>query len=963
VTKLLRHHRRLLCAHIRRVPVIFMLIVIAFSRDVLGQNSEAGAIKGQVTDSWQGSPVPAVIVTVRGTTLGAETDGAGNYLLPGVPAGSHTLILTKNGYERVIIDNVKVVPGITTDANAKLGPIFFELDAFEAVTEPIPEQKLEIFAARKNASVVVDALGAEDFSRLGVSDAAGAVSKVTGVTIKDGKYAVVRGLSDRYTSSSMNGAEIPSADPDRQAAQLDLFPSAMIERVEVKKTFSPDQPGGFTGGAINIVTKSFPDRFIFNYGVGFSYNEQSNLREDFLSSTSGGHDFLGFDDGSRGLPSELESPNFSQINTDIAFGQLFLRGIPVPTFKAAFDRNNALANSFGDSSFAPTAESSPLNHNFNLSFGDRKSFFGKQAGFFAGLSYDHSYRAYQNRVRNRFAGSDPTQAKRALLESKGSDSVAWGASFAAGIEPSETHELGFTFAYTQNTDDDATITRGRSDQFPDVLGETIEYNERYLRSYQLKGVHEFPELRDIKFEWLTSIASTAQDVPDLRLIEGVRNSAAVAYQTDTSSSPQKPQRQFRNTQEGNFNNKLDLTLPFTQWTDDEGALKFGLYQSIASRDFAIRGFELLDENDQVALVNGSPDPSLSLIRPIPGNFADSEGERTIEAGYAMAELPFWSRVKGTGGVRYESTLISMSTRDQLDPTTSGSTTLQQANLLPAAGLIISPTKDIKVNLNWSETIARPSFRELTPVPLVTTAGGRRVFGSADLDLTTTVNYDLRVEWLPDAGEVYSAGVFYKEITGPIEQVLINSEDDIQYRNGLDATLFGVECEVRRNLGLISDSLDAFEVGVNYAFLLSDIQRTPLELSSKAGAYNGVASSRPMFDQPSYVLNADITHDSKLLDMVTTVSFNVSGRRLVLVNSRGPDSYLEPVPSLDLSLTKRWKIKFSAKNLLNPLVKEVFDEDEVRKVIAKQGSFLNDLEPIASAYRRGRTFGMSLSYSF
>lgn len=944
-----------------------MLILISLSRDVLGQNSEGGSISGKVTDSWQGNPVPAAIVTVRGTTLATETDGRGSYLVPGVPPGNYNIVVSKNGYERVIVGDVKVAIGVTTKVDAKMGPVFFELDAFEATSEPIPEQKMEIFSARKNLSGVADFLGAEDFSRLGVSDAAGAVSKVTGVTIKDGKYAVVRGLSDRYTSSSMNGAEIPSADPDRQAAQLDLFPSDMIERVEVKKTFSPDLPGGFTGGAINIVTKSFPDRQIFNYGIGLSYNDQSNLRDDFLGSNSGGHDFLGFDDGTRDLPAELVSPDFNQINTDIAFGQLFLRGIPVPAFMAAFNRNNALANSFGDSSFAPHAEDSPLNHNFNLSFGDQRSFLGKKAGFFAGLSYDHSYHGYVDRVRNRFAGSDATQARRALRESRGSDSVAWGASFATGIKPSDTHELGFTFAYSQNTDDIATIAHGRSDQFPDVLGQTIEYNERHLQSYQLKGKHEFPGLRDIKFDWLTSIASTAQDVPDLRMVEGVRNSTAVPYETDTSSSPQKPQRQFRNTQEANFNNKIDLTLPFTQWSNDEGALKFGLYQSVASRDFSIRGFELLDENDQVALVNGSPDPSLSMIRPIPGNYADSDAERTIEAGYAMAELPFWSRVKGTGGVRYETTAISMSTRDQLDPATSGATSLDKSSLLPAAGLIVTPTEDIKVHLNWSETIARPSFRELTPVPLVTTAGGRRVFGNADLELTTTVNYDLRVEWLPEPGQVYSVGAFYKEIAGPIEQVLINTDDEIQYRNGLDATLFGIECEVRRNLGVFSDSLESFEVGANYAFLLSEIQRTPLELNSKASAYDDVESSRPMFDQPSFVVNADITHDSKLLDMVTTLSCNVAGRRLVLVNSRGPDTYLEPVPSLDLSITKRlgerWKLKFSAKNLLNPTVEEVFDREEVSKVIAKQGAFLDGLNPVASSYRRGRTYGISLSYSF
>lgn len=961
----------MVCALVRRVPVICMLILISLSRDVLGQNSEGGSISGRVTDSWQGNPVPAAIVTVRGTTLATESDREGSYVIMGVPPGSHTLTISKTGYKRVIVADVKVAAGVETRADAKMGPVFFEMTAFEALAEPIPDQQVEILADRQESSVVVEGLSAADFSRLAVNDAAGAVSKVTGVTVSDGKYAVVRGLSDRYTSSSMNGGEIPSADPEKQAAQLDLFPAQMIDRVEVKKTFMPDLPGGFTGGAINIVTKSYPDDFTFNLSVGASYNTQSSLRSDFLTYNGGATDNLGFDDGSREIPAELANADPNAILQDRNLGQTFLvfrrLGVPFPAGQAAFERNNALATSFGDLSFQGRRDDSPLDRNFSLSFGAPVKFLGKSAGFFGGVSYDRSFTFYNDRIRTRYNGASPAQLRQFLRETSGSDNVAWGAVFATGTKPSDGHEIGFTFAYTQNAEKRAVQGEGQgttNDQDVPIATDTLEWNERFLQSYQIKGVHEFAELADLKFEWLTSIAATAQDVPDLRLIERVEDPLGAPPRTSTATTPDRPQRQFRETLEGNFNNRVDLTLPFTQWSNDEGYMKFGAYQSIAQRDFKIRAYEFQYETGDVTLLDGGLDPDQVLITPLAGNFADSEGTRTIEAIYSMAELPLNGKVKLLGGARYETTEIEMSTLDVFrgpQPPTS----LSEPTLLPAAGLVYSPREDVQLRFNWSQTIARPSFRELTPVDLVTSAGGRRVIGNPNLELTTTVNWDVRAEWYPDPGQVYSVGAFYKQISGPIEQVLISALGDIQYENGEDAELFGIETEMRRDLKAFTERLDGFELGLNYAFLLSEIPRNNLELANKA--YNGVEPTRPMFDQPTYVFNADLTHESKAWDLTTSLSYNITGRRLILVNSRGPDTYLEPVPSLNLTMTKRlganWKLKFTARNLLDPLIKEEYDGEEIAKVIQTSGTFMNGFAPLQSAYRRGRSFGLSLSYSF
>jgi hypothetical protein len=263
---------------------------------------EGGSIAGSVTDSWDGTGVPQVVVTVRGTTLGTTTDATGRYRLEGVPPGDHILVFSKSGYSRATMSEVKVAPGITTPADAQLKPEYYEMETFEVVAEPGLEQNIELLADRQSAASLTDAIGSDMFSGLGVSDAAQALSKVTGATVADGKYAVVRGLADRYTFTTMNGMELPSADPDRKAFQLDLLPAKFIEKVDVRKTFTPDMSGGFAGGSVNIETRNYPDDFLFEMRASTAYNTQSSLRNDFLASDRSSTDWLGFDDGLRALP-------------------------------------------------------------------------------------------------------------------------------------------------------------------------------------------------------------------------------------------------------------------------------------------------------------------------------------------------------------------------------------------------------------------------------------------------------------------------------------------------------------------------------------------------------------------------------------------------------------------------------------------------------------------------------------
>jgi hypothetical protein len=265
---------------LRRSFHVLLALYVVFATPLMAraqETSDSGTVSGIVVEAGLGRPIAGVTVLVRGLTLATTTDVEGRYTLRGVPPGVQTLTFSKSGYTRGIVTEIRVAPGQISKVDVPLRPEYYEMEEFEVTAEELKEQEVELLSSRQRAAAISDAIGSDAFSRYGSSDAADIMAKVSGTAVVDGKFAVIRGLSDRYTSATLNGAEIPSADPYRKSVQLDLFPAGQIDRVVVSKTFTPDQPGSFTGGNINIVTKSFPEKPFFKFSLGTSYNTQASL--------------------------------------------------------------------------------------------------------------------------------------------------------------------------------------------------------------------------------------------------------------------------------------------------------------------------------------------------------------------------------------------------------------------------------------------------------------------------------------------------------------------------------------------------------------------------------------------------------------------------------------------------------------------------------------------------------------
>jgi len=910
---------------------------------LVARAQENGAVSGLVVSSWDGAPLPNVVVSVRGTTLATQADANGRYELKNVAPGNQVLRFSKSGFASTTVTDVHVLAGQTTTVNGNLKPEFYEMEEYEVTAEEFTEQTEKILIERQQSSGMLEAIGSEQFAKLGAGDAAEALGKVTGASIADGKFAVIRGLADRYTTTTLNGNDLPSADPDRKAAQLDLFPAAFIDRMDVSKTFSPDMSGGFAGGAINIVTKSYPDDFLFTFSAATAYNTQASLENNFLMSDRSSTDWLAMDDGKRALPpiAAATDPRGTGSRLDAA-----------------------IKDSFGSRQFAPIAGDSGLNSSFGFAMGDSHKLFGKRFGYLLGLNYKKEYNFYDEGRIIRYRDANAKDIDK--TDARGTIEYNWGTAVTLALEPFEHHELKFNFMFVQSAEDEARRLRGQDENLSTQPGVSfvdqslLHWTERNLTYFQLAGAHEFPDLNNVRLDWAGSLSSTAQDEPDYRIFQYFGDLNDQSFTPGGSTPPSFPTRYWRELEENNQSFRADLTIPLPSYNSKDNAVKTGVAVSQSERDFFQRGFSIRQNGNHPFSSNGDPNSFLSETNEaffdyynFPIN-ATYRGEQTVKAGYLMGDWAALEWLRLVGGVRYEASEISISGQNLSLGTPLSPGSIQRNDLLPSVSATISLRENLLLRGAWSQTVARPTYREIADVGFYEVARNRTFHGNPALTFADSENYDLRLEWYPRDGELISIGWFMKKIKAPIELSGENGDNSVvTFFNYDQADVMGIEGEIRKNLGTVWKPLEELTIGFNAAYIQSEV---PLTFDQKRNRelFGDTATSRPLYDQPEYVINGDVTWTHKATGTSATLSGSVVGRRLVLVGLMRPDDYEEPAPQLDFFLSqkigKHWSLKFSAKNLLNPVY-------ETTQTWPGGGPL-----PIRT-YTKGMVFGLQLGCEF
>jgi outer membrane receptor protein involved in Fe transport len=892
------------------------------------------------------------------------------------------------------------------DANKSTASATATKSAFdEASTRP--STIATVLEERKSAAAAQEAISSEQIARSGGGDASQIATKITGVVATDNKQIVVRGLNDRYNVATLNGTELPSADPRRRAPQLDLIPSPMIDRIVVSKTFTPDLPGGFAGGAVNIVTKSFPAKSFTTLSLGTGVNTEASFNDGFQSTKGGGLDWLALDDGTRKLPQEAlidfnglvrnaETP--WRVNTEQAVG--------AERLQSAQQIDTAL-RSFKNTDFAPGMGQPGPNSTFTLSSGDTTWLFGKRVGWFGTLTHDRKFQFYNEAFRGRYAyGSDiydggPLTRTSEFLRDQSTIDVSWGAVASVAMEIMPGHELSVGFLHNQSAQQIAIEENGKTiDQFdPSATARSriyqLSYRERFLQNLQFKGRHELRELGGSQLDWSYSMSSTAEDSPDERIFpliydETGSGSYNIIAQSAELPNINQPARFFRNSQDESRNFRADLTVPFTPGNGLESSIKIGVNGLQSERalrqeifeygvpqgtgvnqpDIAgyansvlafqqqtfVTNFTGTGANRRAAYVFPRTNPSF-LRGGLPFDGYGYNGTQEIPAVYAMTDFFATSWLRLIGGARIERTDLEAEVLPRsriIGGTTSGQ--IKTTDVLPSISAVFPITSNLNVRASWSETVARPTYREFAPFEYYDTADGLAYRGNASLDRTSIENYDARLEWFPRPGELFSVAYFHKNLKDPIEPFIAdNANGIVSFTNNPTAIVRGVEFEARKNLGSLDPLLSPFTLGGNFAYIDSLV-----DVYYPSG--NGIGLyQRPLFDQPEYILNADLTWELARSGTQVSVSFARSGQRLAVDGGQGsPNIYEQPIDTLDLFVSQRlgrWKMRFGARNLLDPDVKQILIND-----LGSSPDRYGDAYVFRS-YRRGVTFSLTISTDF
>lgn len=940
--------------------------------------AQGGSIEGNVSDAEEASPLEgATVRLVQDGTLkgGAYTDADGNYLITPVPAGTYDLIFSYVSYEPDTVNDVAVAAGQTVKIDQQMGLNTQDVvRIYEKVERNTEAQVLNL--QRRSASVV-DVISIENIKRAGDSDVGSAMKRVTGVTVEGGKYVYVRGLGDRYTLTLLNGSEIPGLDPDRNSVQMDMFPSNLVDNIIVHKTFSPDLPGSFSGGLIKIGTKDFPSNFTLQYSSSIGYNTQASFRNNFISGERGSLEAFGLDDGTRALPEILDNPNFQ---------------VPAINFSNQQDAENldAATKSFATPIY-PQNSNSLFNHSHSFSIGNQTFLKGRPFGYVASLSYSNTKNFYEQGTSSYYKLTESASTATGLVpdfnfynDNLATREALWGGLLSASYLVAQDHQIRINYLHNQNGQSVGRYMEGvKPSDDPNLVIENrmTGYKQRQLDAVQLSGNHTFSSEKEdprkigpLDFEWIGSYTRTAQIEPDLRFFS---NDYTVSG-TDTTYEVQPnlypvPTRYFRDMSQNNFDLKTHFTLPFTQWNNQEGKIKFGTSALSKSRRFNERRFDFRigSETEQY---NGNPSdyfaPSnMGVVDTVNGLYLyglylddatelrnSYRGEQNVLSGYGMVELPFNQRLRLITGARYEKTAMSVTS---LDPSQTPAE-LDNGDLLPSANLIYALNQDSTNNImnfrgSYSRTLARPTFRELATFASFDFLGGLILVGNPDLERTRIDNFDLRWELFPTTRELVSVSAFYKNFENSIERVFNTAaqNDELTFRNVPNAQLYGVEFEFRKSLEFLTPALSNFRASGNVVLIKSQVDIDEQQLTLIRELDPDAASTRAMFGQSPYSINGELAYVNDSIGLNASANFNVFGPRISNV-SRGatPNVVEQPRPTLDMSIAKtfgRVSVRFRARNLFDPLF--------------EQTQTLNGQDFVFRSYRVGRTFSVGVSYTF
>lgn len=888
------------------------------------QASAGGSIIGKVTDEKTGEDLIGANVLIVNTKLGAATDIEGKFQIRKVPEGIYDVRISFLGYKTKLISGVILKNEEQTVVNISIGEDQgIQQQEVVVSASVIKSGEGAILAERKKSASIGDGISSEQMKKAPDATSGDALKRVTGVSIVDNKFVFIRGVTDRYNQTTLNGASVPSTSVDKKSFSFDMLPSNLLDNMNVAKTASPDLPGDFTGGLVQINTLDVPERLSIKVMTGGSMNSITTSK-DFQRSQGGSSDWIGNDDGTRLYPVQT---------------------------KPLSDLGTILPNSW-----ASSLKKGPLAQSFSVSIGDRIDFEEDQLGIIAALTYRNNFQHSGINIKE-FGGG---QLRRNVSGFSDKVSVLWGGIFDMSYKLGEFNKLSIKNNYNRSAEDKVYIMSGyKADDDENIKSYQTEWEQRGMYSGQISGEHQLPELFNTKIDWMTNFSQAKTEQPDRKeLVYGV------SPYSDQPMTAKPGERSWGNIYEKTAGQKMNIAIP-----TETMKFKFGVFNERRVKNFSMKFYQVSSNNlapQNFILATYAVDSIYRQENFGPGKFSlisfdNSSGaydaEQDLFAYYGMIDIPFsfiGQSFRFAGGVRIEKSRQEISTEQGRLGSSSISSYLYNSDMLPSANVTYMIDERQNIRVAYSQTVNRPEFRERSAFYYYDFDKSEYVRGNPQLSRALIRNYDLRYEIFPAFGDVIAASYFYKSLTNPIEEArTYTSFVERTWINAVKGKNYGWEFEIRKNLSFLSEYLMSSSVVANYTRIISSIPFR--ENKGNSTLQQIIEGERQMQGQSPYMYNISFSFVEPMFGTSLNILYNEYGSRIDAigdVKAGDGDVYEQKRGTVDLSLSQPLEIvmkglewKFAAKNLNN------------QPIVYTQGKDVYRTNYVGSNY------SMQLSYSF
>lgn len=905
-----------------------------------------GTITVQVLSAETQKPVKDAQVFLSGLKERFRTDEQGR-ISATVPAGSYSISLLHNAYSSQTMDEVVVAKDQNTPVDFKLTPAGVELAEYVVLEPHLAGTVASVIEEQKTATSVATVLGAEQFSRAGDSDAASALRRASGLTLVGGQFVFIRGLGERFSSTLVNGAAIPSPDATRRVVPLDLFPTNILESVMVQKTYSPDRPAEFAGGTIELRTRGIPDAFFFNLNLQTGMNDNTTF-QDGLTYKGGGADFTGYDDGARALPDSIADA--TKDGGTIKPASVFNPNGFTPGQIEKFGEDLSGVWSVDRKKRAPDT-------GIQASMGDSFTFGDFRLGYIGAAGWKREFRK-QNEINREFVAADTRDGSLRKIQDfymqRSLSEVQLTGYAGTELQYKDHHKLFARTMFLRQAIDEARISQGFTDaETNDIRRTRLKFFTNQLLMTQVGGEHQFDWLKDLSINWLYTNATANREEPktrDYRFDADRQGNYFFAQRADNN------QVMYADLVDKDQSWRVDGKLPVQPSFNHKITLGSGFIAQSKSRDSSIQRFNYFpvgpDGFNPAVFAQSSLENILRpqyigangfQLREVTRPSDKYTASQDLFSYYGKMDWLMYDRLNITGGLRWEDNDQKVNTFTLTNTPTMAR--LNRMDMLPSVVATLFLTDKQQLRAGFSQTLSRPDFRELSSAPFTDINTNQETVGNPNLKQTAITNWDLRWEYYLSPTENIFAGFFWKDLTKPIELVAVPGTAGLNtYQNTDKANIYGFELELLKKLDFVHPVLQNFYVGGNYTWSASNVQLNADNLKAQT------TNDRPLQGHSAQIVNFQIGYDNPQWKTQATLLYNVSSQRIMAAGVLGaPDKYEQPVHQLDFvfsqNLYKGLSMQASMQNLLDSEVR-ITQGDEVTR-----------------AFRRGRFFNLSVRLAY